>query len=284
MTSALLLGAATPRQRPGLRVAVHWEIVKVLSLRRVQVLLLALVAAPFAATTVLALQASAPSDSLFGRWMHTSGFAAPLVLLGFVGQWVLPLLVAVLAGDVMSMEDQHGTWRTVLTRSMSRPTLVAAKVAVAAGWTVLVVVLLGAASTAAGLLLVGDRAVPGLDGALLGPGAAAGRVALAWASLLPPALAVAGLAVLLSALSRSSAVGIGAPAVLALLSQLVGLLPAAHAVRPLLPTTGFDAWHGLVAGQLHPRLLVVSALVSLAWAAGVLGALVVLVSAREADR
>ena len=49
-----------------------------------------------------------------------NGFALALLVLGFAAQWVLPLLTAIVAGDIFASEDQHGTWKTVLTRSTSR--------------------------------------------------------------------------------------------------------------------------------------------------------------------
>ena len=51
----------------------------------------------------------------------------PLLMLGFAAQWVLPLLTALVAGDIFASEDQHGTWKTVLTRSVSRGQLFWAK-------------------------------------------------------------------------------------------------------------------------------------------------------------
>ena len=35
--------------------------------------------------------------------------AGPLVLLGFGGMWFLPLLTAMVTGDLFSAEDHHGT-------------------------------------------------------------------------------------------------------------------------------------------------------------------------------
>ena len=54
-----------------------------------------------------------------------------LLVLGFATQWLLPLLTAIVAGDIFASEDQHGTWKTVLTRSASRSQLFWAKMLVA---------------------------------------------------------------------------------------------------------------------------------------------------------
>ena len=68
-----------------------------------------------------------PKDTLFGRFATENGFAMALLVLGFASQWVLPLLTAIVAGDIFASEDQHGTWKTVLTRSIGRSKLFWAK-------------------------------------------------------------------------------------------------------------------------------------------------------------
>ena len=72
---------------------------------------------PFAFAVLLKVQSGAPADALFGAWVHTSGFAVSLVVLGFAGNWGFPIIAGVLAGDLFAAEDRHGTWKTILTRS-----------------------------------------------------------------------------------------------------------------------------------------------------------------------
>ena len=76
---------------------------------------------PFAFTVILRSQTGTPSDTIFGVWVHSSGFAIPLVVLAFAGSWGFPVLAGVLAGDIFSAEDRYGTWKTVLTRSLPPP-------------------------------------------------------------------------------------------------------------------------------------------------------------------
>ena len=85
---------------------------------------------PIAVVVIMHSQPRPPKDTLFGRFATENGFAMALLVLGFATQWVLPLLTAVVAGDIFASEDQHGTWKTVLTRSTSRSTLFWAKVLV----------------------------------------------------------------------------------------------------------------------------------------------------------
>src|ERR1700760_877382 len=64
---------------------------------------------PFAFAALLKVQSGTPSDALFGAWVHSSGYAISLVILGFAGTWGFPIIAGVLAGDLFSSEDRHGT-------------------------------------------------------------------------------------------------------------------------------------------------------------------------------
>jgi len=70
---------------------------------------------PVVVVAVLNGQEQPPSDTIYGKLIHLSGYAMPLLMLAFAAQWVLPLLAAVVAGDIFAAEDQHGTWKTLLT-------------------------------------------------------------------------------------------------------------------------------------------------------------------------
>ena len=158
-------------------------------------------------------QSRPPKDTLFGRFATDNGFALALLVLGFAAQWVLPLLTAIVAGDIFASEDQHGTWKTVLTRSTSRARLFWAKTLTAAGFAVLVLVLLAASTIASSVLIVGHQPLIGLSGQTIAAGTALQLVAASWATMLPPMLGFTCLAILLSVWSRNPAVGIAAPVV-----------------------------------------------------------------------
>jgi ABC-2 type transport system permease protein len=262
----------------------RWELIKIGSLVRSRLALGLVVVVPFLLALGLQAQSASPSDTLFGRFVHESGFALPLVVLGFSSQWVLPLLVAVVAGDVLTGEDHLGTWPLLTTRATSRRTLLAGKVLAALTWTVLVVALLAASSLLAGLVVVGDQPVVGLSGALLGSGQALRVVVLAWLLALIPATGFAALAIAASAAARQSAVGIGAPAVLGLLMQLVQFLPGVDPFRHILLTTPFDAWHGIARTDPYYGPLWQGALVAAAWTVVALAVAAYLLARREFGR
>jgi ABC-2 type transport system permease protein len=84
---------------------------------KVRILIATCVVAPFGFAVAMRVQGSLPVDTLFGRAVKDSGFAIPLVVLGFAALWAFPVLTSVVGGDIFSAEDRYGTWKTVLTRS-----------------------------------------------------------------------------------------------------------------------------------------------------------------------
>ncbi|MFE5194120.1 ABC transporter permease, partial [Streptomyces sp. NPDC056601] len=101
--------AAVPAAAAAPRVSVargyRFELVKLVSQWRIRLLVLACWIAPAFFVAAVSQQSSLPVDTLFGRWMHATGWAGSLVVLGFSGTWALPLLTSVVAGDVFASED-----------------------------------------------------------------------------------------------------------------------------------------------------------------------------------
>jgi len=225
------------------------------------------IAGPFAFAAAMRVQTSVPADTLFGRSVTESGFAIPLVILGFAALWAFPVLTSVVGGDLFSSEDRHGTWSSVLTRSCTRGEIFAGKVITALAFATVAVSVLAASSVAAGVIVVGQRPLVDLSGVLREPAEALTRVVLAWATALPPALGFTAMAVLASIATRSSAAGIGLPVVIGLAMQLCTLLDGPEAIRRLLLTASFGAWHGLLAEPPYYRPLIHGTIVSSAYVA-----------------
>ena len=229
---------------------------------RNRLIVAACVLAPFIFAAVIALQSSLPEDTLFGRSSRDSGFALALVVLGFSALWAFPVLGSIVGGDAFSSEDRYGTWATVLTRSRSRSEIFAGKVIAAMAFCGALVVILGASSLAAGMLVVGAQPLVSLSGIILSPHDALIRVALAWVSVLPAAAAFTAIAVLVSVATRNSAAGIGLPVLAGLALQLAAFVDGPEPVRRLLVTSAFNAWHGVLAEPRFYGPLVHGAIVS----------------------
>ncbi|GAA2010757.1 ABC transporter permease [Catenulispora yoronensis] len=244
----------------------HFELVKLFSTWRVRLLILLSWLGPGLLVFAIDKQSTLPSDTLFGRWMHTTGWAGSLVVLGVAGTWVLPLIASLVAGDVFAAEDRLGTWRHLLVAVRSYRRLFAAKAI--AGLTVILLLVTGlaASSVEGGRLAEGSRPLVGLDGHLLTGGDAFVKVLLAWACALAPTLALAAIGLLGSVALGRSPMGLLLPMLAALGMQVAQMLPLPVAVRVALPGYAFISWNGLFTDpqQLGPLLVGVG--VSLAWA------------------
>jgi ABC-2 type transport system permease protein len=238
------------------------ECTKLAAQIKTQLILWICIIGPFVFAAAIRLQSSLPTDTLFGRAVKESGFAVSLVVLGFAALWVVPVLASVVGGDLFSSEDRYGTWKMVLTRSRSRGEIFAGKLIVALGFSFVAIVVLAVSSLAAGIVTIGPGSLIDLSGAVRAPGDALRRVALAWMSIVPAAFTITALAVLLSVVSRSSIVGIGVPVIAALTMQLGAMVDGPDIVRRLLITSGFEAWHGLLANPPFYTPLVRGAIVS----------------------
>ena len=205
--------------------------------------------APFAFTFFINTQTSVPADSLFGRWVHSSGFSIPFVVLGFAGIAGFPLIASVVAGDIFASEDRQSTWKTVLTRSCSRDDVFVGKILAALTYSTVMVTLLAVSSTLAGLVIVGRQPLVGLSGSLLDPGDALATIAASFALSLLPTLAFTCVGIYFSVATRNSMAGVLAPPVVGLLMVLLSLMGSGVIVRSMLLTSPFEAWHGL---QIEP--------------------------------
>ncbi|TCC63262.1 ABC transporter permease [Kribbella pittospori] len=245
----------------------RFELVKLTSQWRIRLIVVACWIAPALFVAAVSQQTSLPVDTLFGRWMHATGWAGPLVILGFSGNWALPLLTSLVAGDVFASEDRLGTWRHLLVAVRSPQRIFVAKAL--ASLTVIMLLMAGLAVSSAvgGLIAVGNQPLVGLDGHLLSSGNAAGNVLLAWVCAIAPTLALAAIGLLGSVALGRSPMGLLLPALVALAMQLAQMLPLPVAVRLALPGYAFTAWKGLFTspGQLAP--LLIGVVVSLVWAA-----------------
>ncbi|MFI6945701.1 ABC transporter permease [Streptomyces sp. NPDC050422] len=259
------VGDAAVRPVPVTR-AYRFEVVKLLAQWRIRLVILACWVAPALFVAAVSRQSSLPVDTLFGRGMHATGWAGPLVVLGFAGIWALPLLTSLVAGDVFASEDRLGTWRHLLVAVRSPRRIFVAKSLASLTVILLLVAGLVCSSAAGGVLAVGNRPLTGLDGHLLSPADAAVRVLLAWVCVLAPTLALAAIGLLGSVTLGRSPMGLLLPALVALSMQLVQMLPLPVTVRLALPGYAFISWSGLFTSPTQLGPLVIGTVVSVVWA------------------
>ncbi len=245
---------------------------KLLAQLSTRVLALVCALGPLVFGAILSLQSGLPADTLLGVWVHASGYAVSLVILGFGGYLGFPVLAGVLAGDLFSSEDRYGTWKTVLTRSRSRKDVFAGKVLAAATLALAFVTLLALSSLLAGLLFTGDQPLVGLGGNVLSSGESLWLVLASWLLTVPPMLAFTSLALLFSVASRNGIVGVLGPVVVGLAMQLLELIGSGSWVHTLLVASAFNDWHGLLSAPRFYSAVIVGNCVCVLWVVGCLGA------------
>lgn len=268
--AGIALPADLRRGRGGTLNVYRAERRKLSSQLAVRLLALVCLLGPFAFAAVLKVQSGSPADDLFGVWVHSSGYALPLVILTFAGSWGFPLMGGIVAGDMFSSEDRYGTWKMVLTRSCTRGQLFAGKLLAAATFLMGLVALAAAASVLAGVVLVGNQPLVNLSGGLFSAGHALGLVLVSWLVCAPPALAFGSLAVLCSVASRNGIIGVLGPAIAALAMQLLLLVGVGISAHTLLVASAFSGWHPLFASHPFYGQLLIGLAVSLLWCVGCL--------------
>lgn len=224
----------------------RWELRKLRAQKRTYLGLGAAVAVPVIFVVALAIRNGEPRDVAFGRYVHDTGLAIPLVMLLFGSVWLFPLITALVAGDIVAAEDRDRTLKTILTRSVERQQVFAAKTLAAVTYAVAAIALSGIVALVAGIIASGFNPITTLSGARV---SAPHGLALVGASLLVyllPILAVASIGLLFSTVFRNSAAAIVGTLMFSLLLQLVGILPGLGGVQPYLLSTQFQAWQGFL--------------------------------------
>jgi ABC-2 type transport system permease protein len=238
--------AAGHARRPGIAAIYRWELRKLRAQKRTFLGFGMAVIVPLIFLVALELQRGGPDDVPFGRYVRATGLAIPPVLLIFGSIWLFPLIVALVAGDIVANEDGNGTLKTILTRSVDRHQVWLAKALAAATYALVSLVLFAGVGLLLGGLRYGLHPLISLSGTEIATGRALELMGAALLAYLLPVFAVAAIALLLSTLTRNSAAAIVGTLMLSLLLQLLGVISGLAAIKPYLLSTQFDAWQGLL--------------------------------------
>jgi ABC-2 type transport system permease protein len=231
---------------PGVLTVYRWELRKLRAQKRTYLGLGAAAAVPLIFVIALAVRNGEPRDVAFGRYVHDTGLAIPLVLLLFGSVWLFPLITALVAGDIVAAEDRDRTLKTILTRSVERQHVFAGKVLAAASYAIAAIALSGCVALVAGIIASGYNPIVTLSGTRV---SASHGLALVGASLLVyllPILAVASIGLLFSTVFRNSAAAIVGTLMFSLLLQLIAILPGLGGLEPYLLSTQFQDWQGFL--------------------------------------
>ncbi len=230
----------------GVAFVYKWELLKLRAQKRTYLGLGAAVIVPIAFVLALMFRSGGPTDIVLGKYLRQSGLATPFVVLEFMAIWGLPLITALVAGDIVASESHNGTLKTILTRSRERGEVFAGKVLAAATYTVTAIVLLAGVGLAAATVKWGFKPLTSLSGPKV---SALHSLVLLLGTLGVYLLALLGIAsfgLLISTVTRNSAAAVVSTLMFALLMQLVGALPGTESIRPYLLSNQFTAWHGFL--------------------------------------
>jgi ABC-2 type transport system permease protein len=225
----------------------RWELRKLRFQKRTYLGLGAAAAVPILFAVAVSLRnGGGPRDVAFGRYIHDSGLAIPLVILLFGAVWMFPLITALVAGDIFASEDHNGTLKTILTRSLERGQIFAGKTLAAATYAIAAILLNGLVAIVAGTLVSGFHPLTSLSGTRVSAPSALGLVGASLLVYLIPILAIVCIGLLLSTVTRNSAAAVVGTLMVSLLIQLIGILPGLGGLHPYLLSTQFNAWQGLL--------------------------------------
>ena len=224
----------------------RWEIAKLLAQKRTYLGLGAATVIPIIFVVVLVLQTGGPNDVPLGRYIRDTGLAVPFVVLFFMSIWGLPLITALVAGDIVASESHHGTLKTILTRSRERGEVFAGKVLATATYTLVLVFAMGIVGLVAGSIAWGFHPLTSLSGTTVAPGHGLLLLLATLGVYTLPLAGIAAFALMLSTVTRNSAASVVGALMWALFMQLLGVLPGTESFRPYLLATQFDAWHGFL--------------------------------------
>jgi ABC-2 type transport system permease protein len=235
-------------RRPRTLTVYRWELRKLVSQKRTYLGFGLAMLLPTIFVVVQLARGGHPhgGDSIFAAEITQSGLATPVLMLTFLAPFFLPLIAALVAGDIVAAEDNNGTMKTILTRSVDRGQVFAAKVLAAITYGAIAVFLSAAVGTVAGTAAWGFHSVRTFSDTIVSAPKALLLVFAANACFLIPLLALVCVGVLLSAATRNSAASIvgtlGFTLVLAIVSQIPGL----EGLHPYLLTQQYFAWQGLL--------------------------------------
>jgi ABC-2 type transport system permease protein len=176
----------------------------------------------------------------------SGGLNFTLFCLFVSASFLLVVVVALFCGDTVASEASWGSLRYLLAVPVPRARLLAVKLVVALGYSLLAVLMLAGTALLAGTLRYGWSPLGSTIAAEIPPGEGLLRLLGILGYLCVVLLAVAGLAFLLSVLTDAALGAVGGAVLLWIMSSILNQITALGAIRDFLPTHFSNAWLGLL--------------------------------------
>jgi len=249
--------------------------------RRNQLLLLVVVAFPILIGVGLKIASPHPDGGegngpqAFFNQLAGNGVFLTLIALQALLILVLPLVVAVVAGDSIAGEAGYGTLRYLLTRPAGRTRLLSVKYLAIVTYGLAATLIIGVVALLVGVILFPVGPVTLLSGTTISLAAGLVRVLLVALYIAAAMAAVGAIGLAISTLTEHAIGAIAAIMVLIVTSEVVDQVPQFAVVAPYLPTHWWDSfdsllrtpvdtsglWHGLLSFAVYTVLFC-----SFAWA------------------
>jgi len=260
MSSADLLGAAAPAQeispagRYGALRFLGNELRTTFLRRRNQVLLL--VVALFPLLIGIGLKAAAPhggggngpgsGGAAFFSQLAGNGVFLTFIALSLLLILVLPVVVAVVAGDSIAGEAGYGTLRYLLAVPAGRTRLLLVKYAMIVVWSVAATFLVSVVALIVGVILFPAGPVTLLSGATVSLGAGLVRVLLVTLYVCAAMAATGAIGLAISTFTEHAIGAIAALMLLIVASEVVDNIQQFAVVAPYLPTHWWNSFDSLL--------------------------------------
>jgi ABC-2 type transport system permease protein len=240
--------APSRARRPSTLVVYRWELRKLVAQKRTYMGFGLAVVLPLIFVIVQNIHQhhGRAGDSIFASEITQSGLATPVLMLLFESAFFLPLIAALVAGDVVAAEDGNGTLKTILTRSVDRGQVFAAKVLAAITYGVIAVLLSATVATVGGVASWGFNEIKTFSGSIVSAPEGLLLVFASNACYLIPLFAVICFGVLLSTATRNSTASVVGTIGFVILLYIVAGIPGLEGVKPYLLTEQFQSWQGLL--------------------------------------
>src|SRR5580700_3276551 len=174
-----------------------------------------------------------------------NGVFLALVVLTFMLLLLLPLAIAVIAGDSIAGEAGLGTLRGLLTVPAGRSRLLAVKYAVIGVFSLAACLLITALSLIMGLILFHTGPVTLLSGTTISLGAGVLRVLLVTVYVAVGLTSLGAVGLAASTLTQHPVGAIAGLLVLAIASEICDQVPQLSSIHSFLPTHYWLSWDGL---------------------------------------
>lgn len=226
----------------------YWELRKLVAQKRTWLGLTAAGLVPIFFLISIQISKVTPNDGPYadpmGAGLRHSGLALVPVVLKEIAYFGPAIIAALVAGDIVASEDMGGTLKTILTRSVRRGEILAAKTLALFTYIIAALFVFAVVGIVAGVAAWGFHPLANISGDRISAAHALWLTFAALAVYAIPTAAIGCFGLMLSVVTRQSVGGVVGTIFYVLALEGLAALPAIKGVRPYILVTQLHAWHG----------------------------------------